>query len=418
MFYLKNNVLISYREVFMEIDNSYYKKIVYKKNAFEDIKAYIKLNFNNKNILLVSTKSIPAEDVTCLLNSLFCGSENVSHFVSRQGFDKMELDALKNKICTNKYDLLVAFGGGKCCDVVKYFANNFGLQYIVCPTTATSLAFFSNYCINPYDASESFYAEFPSKIFIQEQIIKQSNCYTNIQGLCFLHALRSVYVEGLITDDEKEKYILVGLEKTFNKLDAEQTNILICSEDSNLILMDLMIDFGFFIGLLNREKFYLFNMFCVYEKLKNTKDKENMAGKKMLLCAKTILSTMKRFIELNNVSCFEKINFSNLSEVLKNNNILFKQIENNNYFINFCKMASLKKNYLANKEYYYKIVTQQLLKIREFSKKVRSVYKFGIEIDDDTQNVFNSLAITPFISCENALVDLIASSGLLNVFLA
>ena len=33
-----------------------------------DLKTYIKLNYNNKKILLVSTKSVPAEDVTNILN--------------------------------------------------------------------------------------------------------------------------------------------------------------------------------------------------------------------------------------------------------------------------------------------------------------------------------------------------------------
>jgi len=305
----------------MEINNAYYKKIVYKKNAFEDIKSYIKLNFSNKNILLISTKSIPAEDVTCLLNSLFCGSENVSHFVSRQSFDKNELDCLNNKICKGKFDLLISLGGGKCCDVVKYFASVFGISYIVCPTVATSMAYFTNYCVNPYDESKSFYANYPCKIFIQEQIIKNASCYTNIQGLCFLHSLRAVFVEGMILDAEKDRYIYLGLEKTFNKLDTEQTNILLCGEDSNLVLMDLFIDFGFFIGLLDREKFYLFNMYCIYEKISKEK-REVMSGKKILLCAKTILSAMKKYVEIESLSSFEKINFQGTqkeSACLKNN---------------------------------------------------------------------------------------------------
>ena len=50
---------------------AYYKNIIYKKNAFDDLKTYIKLNYSRKNILLVSTKSIQPEDVTSILNSLF-----------------------------------------------------------------------------------------------------------------------------------------------------------------------------------------------------------------------------------------------------------------------------------------------------------------------------------------------------------
>lgn len=400
----------------MEIENSYYKKIVYKKNAFEDVKTYIKLNYTNKNILLVSTKSVPAEYVTTLLNSLFCGSENVCHFVARQNFLKAELDSLKDRLCSGNFDLIVAFGGGKCCDVVKYFSNIFGLAYIVCPTTASSLAYFSNYCINPYDASSSFYADFPKKIFIQEQIIKDANCYTNIQGLCFLNSLSAVYVEGMARDTEKERYVFMGLEKILNKLQAEQTNILLCGEDSNLVLMDLLIDFGFYIGLLNREDYYLFNMFCVYERILNST--ENMSGKKMLLCAKAILSALKSYIEMNSLKCLEKNNFNCVAKLLKEHSISYKSLKNNQFFALFDKKASAKKEFLTYKENNYRLILEQLSRIKEFCKKVRSVYKYGIEIQDGTDNVFTALAIAPYIYNSSNMVNMLANSGILNCFLA
>ncbi len=401
----------------MEIDNSYYKKIIYKKNAFEEVKTYIKLNFNNKNILLVSTKSIPAEDVTCLLNSLFCGSENVCHFVARQNFIKEELDSLKDRLAGGNYHLIVAFGGGKCCDAVKYFASIFGLPYIVCPSVASSLSYFSNYCINPYDASKSFYAEFPSKIFIQEQIIKKSSCYTNIEGLCFLQSLRAVYVEGIAKDNEKERYIFMGLEKILNKLQSEQTNILLCSEDSNLVLMDLFIDFGFYIGLLNREEYYLFNMYSIYESISKNEKSNHMSGKIMLLCAKTILTTLKNFIELNTIRCLEKNNYNNVAKILKNNNISYKILKNNQFFDVFNSKATEKKDFLANKENNYRLINQQLIQVKEFSKKVRFVYKYGIEIQDDINYLFKALAVAPYIYKSNNLINMLVGSGVLNCFL-
>lgn len=410
-------LILSWRKV-MEIDNSYYKKIVYKKNAFEDIKTFVKLNFSNKKVLLISSKSVPAENVTQLLNSLFCGSENVSHFVARQNFSNVELDMLKDRMCVGDYNLLVAFGGGKLCDVVKYFAYNFGLPYIVCPTTATSLAYFSNYCINPYDSSKSFYANMPNKIFIQEQIIKKSNCLLNISGLCFLHSLRQVYVEGIIGDNEKERYIFVGLEKAFNKLDNEQTNILLCGEDSNLVLMDLMIDFGFYIGLLNRENYYLFNMFCVYEKICAKQVCNELSGRKMLLCAKTILSILKRYIEINSVKCFEKNNYNYVSKLLKKYEINYKKLKNNAYFNEFSIKTMQKREFLDNKENYYNLINLQLKKIKEFSQKVRAVYKKGIELTDDEKCIYNSLAITPYIYNGNMIIDMVAHSGVLNAFLS
>lgn len=399
----------------MEIENYYYKNIIYKKNAFEDVKTYIKLNYNNKKILLVSTKSVPAENVTCLLNSLFCGSENVCHFVSRQNFIKAELESLKDRMSGGNFDLIVAFGGGKCCDSVKYFCYMFKLPYIVCPTVASSLAYFSNYCVNPYDASKSFYADFPKKIFIQEQIIKNSNCSANIEGLCFLQSLRAVYAEGVANDNEKERYIFIGLEKILNKLQSEQTNILLCSEDSNLVLMDLFIDFGFYIGLINRDNYYLFNMFNVFTNINNQPE---MAGKKMLVCAKSILATLKNYLELNTLKCLEKNNYLKLAKILKNNNISYKNIKNNAFFVVFAKKAVAKKIFLENKENNYKLINQQIFLIKEFAKKVHSIFKYGIELTNNISDVYKALAIAPFIYKSENLVNMLACSGVLNCFLA
>ena len=162
--------------------DSYYKNIVYKKNAFEDLKTYLKINYLNKNILLVSSKSILADDISCILNSVFCGSESVSHYVVRNNFDKFELNDLAKKIEKNNYQLIIVFGGGKCCDVVKYFAYKNNLPYIVCPSSATSLAFFTSYCVNPFDQTKSFYAKMPNKIFIQEAVIRQSTFKANLNA--------------------------------------------------------------------------------------------------------------------------------------------------------------------------------------------------------------------------------------------
>lgn len=402
----------------MVIDNSYYKKIIYKKNAFEDVKTYIKLNYTNKKILLVSTKSVPAEYVTMLLNSLFCGSENVYHYVSRQNFSKEELDSLNNKLIGGNFDVIVSFGGGRCCDAVKYFASMYKLPYIVCPTLASSLAYFSNYCINPYDPTKSFYAEFPNKIFIQEQIIKDANCYSNIEGLSFLNSLGAVYVEGVSRDNEKERYVFMGLEKLLNKLQDEQTNILLCNEDSNLVLMDLFIDFGFYIGLLNREEYYLFNMFCVYSKLIQPDERTKMGGKKMLVCGKAILSAMKNFIELNTVMCLEKNNYEKISNIIRDNGLNYKLLKNNAFFINFNKKSYIKKEFSLYKENYYKLICEQLKRMSDFSKKVRSVYKYGIEIQSGMSDIYKALAVTPYIYDSGNMVNTFANSGLLNSFLA
>lgn len=398
-------------------DVTYYKNIIYKKNAFEDLKTYIKLGFANKNILLVSTKSIPAEDVTKILNSLICGSENVSHFVARSNFNKKELDELGEKILKGAYGLIVAFGGGKCADVVKYFAYEYNIKYIVCPTVATSLAYFSNYCINPYNASQSFYANMPSRVFIQESIIKNASCYSNICGLCFLHSLRAVYIDGYINDSDKEKYIFAGMEKLFDKLEAEQTNILLCNEDSNLVLMDLLIDFGFFVSMLKKENYYFYNTYQILRSIRKGAVDE-FAGRELLVCAKSILFLFKKYIEINTLKVLEKNDYEKVVGYLEAYDISYKMTKNNAFFNNFEQKIYLKKHFLNSKSEIYKEILKHIFAIGVFSKKVKSVYRYGIEVDGEMDDIFKSLFLAPFISSENTLVNFLAGSGVLNSLVA
>ena len=64
------------------------------------------------------------------------------------------------------------------------------------------------------------------------------------------------------------------------------------------------------------------------------------------------------------------------------------------------------------------MICEQLRRISEFSKKVRSVYKYGIEVQSDIENIYKALAVTPYIYDSGNMVNMFANSGLLNSFLA
>ncbi|MBO7528168.1 MAG: iron-containing alcohol dehydrogenase [Clostridia bacterium] len=394
------------------MENSYYKRIVYKKNAFDDLKTYIKLNFLGKNILLVSTKSVPAENVTEVLNALFSGTENVAHFVSRNNFDIKEMDLLLDKLSKTNANLIVSLGGGRCCDVVKYFAHIHNIDYVVCPSVSTSLSYFCTYCFNPIEPTESFYSKLPNKIFIQESIIKNSSCLTNINGLCFLHSLRAILIDDLIYNKEKDKYVVAGLEKLCRKLDDEQTNILLCGEDSNLVLMDMLIDYGYFINQLDLDEFYLTNMYKLLSKISQRKD--SFSGKKMLVCSTAILSLYKNYIQINSLKMLEKNNYFKVEKLLQKYKIGKKCIKNNVFFNNFAEKYHIKRDFLEKQQDLLREINQQIKSINNFGKCVKSIFKYGIEIEDDYQDVLNSLMLAPYIFLGSNLVNLISVSGVLN----
>ena len=123
---------------------------------------------------------------------------------------------------------------------------------------------------------------------------------------------------------------------------------------------------------------------------------------------------MKKYLEINSVKILEKPNYKAIASVIKNKKINYKNIKNNQYFCNFMQKPSLKMYFLENKEKFYKQICLQIIKIGDFSKKVKSVYKFGIEVEESIESLITALSITPYIYGENILINYIAGSGILN----
>lgn len=395
----------------MDVENIYYKKIIYKKNAFLDMQTYVKLNFNNKKILLFTSKSIPSEETSRVMNALMAASESVCCYVSKNNFDKIELDKLHNKINSEKYDLFVALGAGRCCEVCKFFAFKNNVPYIACPTLATSMSFFTNYCLNPYDMSDGFYANMPIKIFIQESLIRGASFYSNVMGLCFLNSIRAVYVEGVCSGDNEKNIIFKDMEKLFKKLEYEQTNILLCDEDANLTLMDLFIDFGFLMAKLDKNDYFLFNFYKIYGHYSQSVE---MAGVLMLLCSKMILSLYKKYLEVDTVRCFEIPKVELIKNIAKKDKF-YGQIVKNVYF---CEDFIVKNKINERMGVFCDIVQDQYKKIRNFCNSVKNVYKLGLEVSGDYGELTKAMLLALYMGGDNYLTKLIAGSGVLNNLLS
>lgn len=412
MFFAKNGVLHLLKQGgFME--NSYYKKIIYKKNAIDDLKTFIKINYAHKRVLCVLDDNVLPEEHSVVLNALCKGADNVGHFCAKENFCRRELDLLSKKIVSGKYDVLVSVGGEMACESCKFFAWRYNLAFVVCPTKASSFMYFLNFCINPYDANKSFYANSPDGVFISEDFIKQSNLFTNINGLCFLNSLRAVLAETAIVGEEEYDFFVAGLKKLFIKLDEESVNILLCSEDANLTLMDLLIDFGFFAQNVNLDCFYLFKMFMLCRSLNGEKE---CFGKELLVCSKMILGVFAECLRLGFDKKIEMPNYSLLEKMLKKTKINSKNVKNAQYFnglgLNFAKF-----NKKVKKDENINLVVDCLYEIKRFCASVKNVYKGGIEVGGELSNFLNGLALSPYISGGGELLDVLAGCGVLNSFL-
>ena len=116
------------------MDNQFYDRIVYKKNAFWELGQDISQCYAGKKVLLITTKSLVNSHLTEIMNNLSVAKCNFSHFIAKHDFSTSELNALASKITEQNYDLFIVFGGVRATMVTKYFANIFCLPYIVCPS--------------------------------------------------------------------------------------------------------------------------------------------------------------------------------------------------------------------------------------------------------------------------------------------
>ena len=78
--------------------------------------------------------------------------------------------------------------------------------------------------------------------------------------------------------------------------------------------------------------------------------------------------------------------------------------------------ASARLQEFAVTSWYY---SAMLIKMQGgLRKNLHFSAKYGIEIEDGTENVFTALAVAPYIYNSSNMVNMLANSGILNCFLA
>ena len=400
----------------MELNDEYYSKIVYKKNAFNDLMVDLKVYYFGKRVLFLSTKGVSSKHITEVVNSLSLARCEFVQFISKHHFDNAELKTISDLCLQNMFDLIVVLGSGKSVDVAKYFANVFNVPYFVCPTAPTNISYFSKLCVNPYDSTRSFYADEPERIYISEMVIKKTPKHLIKQGICFILSfyeyIVSVGIDNILFDKNVDT---TGVKKVISKTENELDDLLTGDDDAKLSLMDFLIDLGYHFRDADFFAMSNYNLFFVLNKISAEQEKNIGCGEMMLVCSKMLIESYKKLFAQKTVKRLIFPDYEKIAKKVKKFNIFAKKINNFLFFDEICENKKLLERINNLKEEFCFQCTKRGAELALSLDKVAKYNKFTYGDKLDIDNCFEAMSVVPFVTKNNFLVSLIGGIGMLNV---
>ncbi len=399
------------------MENEFYDRIVYRKNAFLELKEYLSQNFNGKKVLLISTKSLVNPHLTEIMNMISVSGCNFKHYIAKNNFSNFELKQISELLTLENFDLYVVFGAGRATMVTKYFANIFCVPYIVCPSACSNSSFFSNICINPYDSTRSFKCDYPQKIFINESVIKTMPRKLLKQGVFFIMAIEEMLamstIENILFDKHND---MSQINKITTKLQKEIKGIMSGDVDSKLILTDIIIDLSYELDKVDIFKSATFNLYTIMQKIFLNSSEITGSGEIYLLASKTLLLCYKNLFMQKKIKQLELPNFPKIVKNIEKYSIFYKKINNFAYFNEILskkelltRLNNLKEEFLyqCNKR------IEEQDNLLDVVKNYDDIFTYQTPLLSD---VFTAVKVLPYVCENNFIVDLMGGLGLVNAF--
>lgn len=396
-------------------DNS--SKIVYKKNAFCELKEDLSKYYYGKNVLIITTKSLINGYLTEIMNSVSLAGCSFKHFVAKNNFSKGELIKLSEMLTQENFDLYIVFGAGRATNVTKYFANIFCVPYMVCPSACSSLAYFNNICINPYDSTRSFVCDEPECIYICEGVIKTVPRKLVKQGIFLIMSLEELLtmasIENILFDEHKD---YGDINKIILKLSNELKCIMSGDDEGKLILMDTLIDLSKAMKNIDVFKTSLFNLYCILQKMFEENDELVGCGETFLLASSTLMRCYKNLFSQKTIKQLELPNFPKIVKNIEKYSIFYKKINNFAYFSDILSKKELLVRLNNLKEEFLYQTNKRLDEQNEMLNIIKRYDNVFTYQTPQIKSVFGAVGMLPFVSENNYVVSLMGGLGMFNYF--
>lgn len=386
----------------MNLHDSYYERIIYKKGAVNDLSSILNENFKHKKVFFLSGKSAYQKFGTSVVNQLNrAGSEFIFKFIDSTT-NKKNLEDLVGEILTCK--VIVALGGGSVADSAKYLAKVAGLKYILIPTSPTTTAYFSDYAFLQGEfLSEEIKCEYSFKILIDENFISKSikeQIHAGKQFLsCLWEIMLNIEINNLLFEKKQNaenlRLLIAKIKDNIEEIDS--------SNDASLILMDLLIDAGFVLKDLDLS-YQSSTQLAMLLKTSGAIS-VNSFGAICLTSTKMLFESYKKFFELKKIDVYSFLDLESLAcnltflkvdaQIVKIQNI--KSIRQNKQL--FLKLNAVKNQILCLLDAYLQDIN--VLSIKKEKAKV------------DLTKCMMSFNILPYVYNCSPLTNILSSTGLI-----
>lgn len=384
-------------------EDEFYKNIIYKKNAVEELCPLLQ-DLKIQKVFFIASKTAYQKFGSFVVNQInragkFFKFKFVSSVLDENNFEK-----LINEM--SDCGIIVALGGGGVCDIAKLLSQKTNKQFIMIVSTPTTTAYFTDYAyVFEGVVAKRVKCSYAFKVLIDENFIISSNLEIIDCGKSFVAShyelLFNLQAEKLIfSKNEAEpnlKFVLAKLKDNIEYLKSD-------FEDSKLVLMDILIDLAYVLKNCNSGHFSFLHLAFLLKKSGAVKGVS--FGKICLFASRIILEINKKYLSLKKLQVFCLPDFERLSNSLK----FFKLNSNYVSFVNIKKI-------IENKQFFLKLnaVKNQMLCLVDFAiEQTDEFFEKVFCAQIDFVSFFKCLNIMPYVYSCAVLINAVCSSGLIN----
>ena len=382
--------------------------VLFKKNVYSDLSKFLK---KYSKVFIITSKT-PKQTILPILSG-FLNENNIYFTVTEINASKKCCFENIVKCCSlaKDYDCVLSLGAGSVCDTTKLVAKQLKIDYIVVPTAISHFGYFTNFAYLSNNLTiEIIECDYPKKVFIDENIIKNTPDSFIFSSLCFIFSFYETYINEFVKNQIfKTDNILMlnSLKSLLNKCEALINWLNMRNEKAIINLMDNIIELFTIIQNSNLDFSTLF-----LTNLMQTNSNSTF-GKNSLMCSKTLISCYNNFWN-------QKIFYNNSPNYEKFSKILQKKGKNDDFFFNFINQ----NNKYISPEFFLKVkivkptiinfLNKENEKFNKIIKKLNNFFgskeKKCLNLNDFFENVcYTSLAIN------NVQLNSMARLGYLNI---
>ncbi len=384
----------------MNINNEYFSRIIYQKNAIENLEVILKQAKTTKKVFFISSKTPYQMFGAFVVNQFNLANKE---FVFELIDNKFDLkNAKKSAKQAKNCEFVVCLGGGGVIDFAKVVATLSGAKLITVVSSVANTAAFSKYAyLKNNTIAQQIECKLAEKILIDENFIIKCNKNLINSGVDFILSFSDL-VFNLETS-----MLLFGQKHKINALKTILAKLHDTFLQSNnfdpLILMDMQIDLGYFltdVGAQHKVAFFLALL------LKSSCAINNASfGKLCLISAQILQACYEKYFSLKKVDTYNFLNLHAISAAVNNLNIQAQQLCFSNIKqIRVNKQLFLKINAVKNQVVFLIEKTKQKLQLTA-QTKTKTFYDFN--------KCLCAFSVLPYVYDCCVLTNLLFSSGLI-----